>query len=234
VLRAEVALSRGDLPGTAAQLDALVPRLAGKALPYLRCGSTLLAAHLAGARGDRLAMESLAHGALEIALAHGTTISLVDALEVHAIAAAERGALDEAARLVGAAGAARERTGYAWQPLHHRRALEELRPKLPAPALAEGAVLSLEDAAAYAARGRGERGRPDHGWASLTPSEQRVVELVAEGLPNAAIAKRLFVSLATVKTHLVHVYGKLGLTTRAELAAAATRRQMEGTEGGSG
>jgi DNA-binding NarL/FixJ family response regulator len=51
-----------------------------------------------------------------------------------------------------------------------------------------------------------------------------VVELVAAGLPNKEIAQKLFVSLATVKTHLVHVYGKLDLRTRAELAAEAVRR----------
>ncbi len=228
LLRAEVALSRGDVAGAATRLDALAPQLAVRELPYERCGSALLAAHLARARGDRLSMESHAHGALELAEARGITLALIDALELHALAAGDRGASDEAARLLGAAGAARERSGYRWQPLHQRRALDELRPKLAEPALAEGAALSLAEAAAYASRGRGERGRPDHGWESLTPSELRVVELVAEGLPNAAIAKMLFVSLATVKTHLVHVYGKLGLETRAQLAVAATRRRMEG------
>ena len=51
-----------------------------------------------------------------------------------------------------------------------------------------------------------------------------MVRLVAEGLSNPDIAARLFVSRATVKTHLVHVFSKLGVITRAELAAAATRR----------
>ena len=227
-LRAEVALSRGDVAGAAAQLDALAPELAVRELPHLRCGAAALAAHLARARGDRLALDSHAHATLELAEAHDITLARIDALELHALAAGDRGVLDESARLLGSADAARERSGYRWQPLHHRRALEELRGRLAETVLAEGARLSLAEAAAYASRGRGERGRPDHGWESLTPSELRVVELVAEGLPNAAIAKRLFVSLATVKTHLVHVYGKLGLETRAELAAAATRRRMEG------
>ena len=84
--------------------------------------------------------------------------------------------------------------------------------------------MSLEEAAEYAHRGRGERGRPDHGWESLTPTEARVVELVAAGLPNKEIAQKLFVSVATVKTHLVHVYTKLDVRTRAQLAAEATRR----------
>jgi DNA-binding CsgD family transcriptional regulator len=71
---------------------------------------------------------------------------------------------------------------------------------------------------------RGERMRPVLGWASLTPTELRVVEHVAAGLTNPEIASAMFVSRATVKTHLVHVYAKLGLSNRAELAAAAAKR----------
>jgi DNA-binding NarL/FixJ family response regulator len=55
--------------------------------------------------------------------------------------------------------------------------------------------------------------------------ELRVVELVAEGLPNREVAQKLFVSPATVKSHLVHVFTKLDLRTRAELAAAAAKRK---------
>jgi DNA-binding NarL/FixJ family response regulator len=46
-----------------------------------------------------------------------------------------------------------------------------------------------------------------------------VSELAAQGLRNAEIAEKLFVSVTTVKTHLAHVYAKLGLRSRAELAA---------------
>jgi DNA-binding NarL/FixJ family response regulator len=52
------------------------------------------------------------------------------------------------------------------------------------------------------------------------------VRLVAEGLSNPDIASRLFVSRATVKTHLVHVFSKLDVASRAELAVAATRRGL--------
>ena len=76
----------------------------------------------------------------------------------------------------------------------------------------------------YARRGRGARKRPSAGWASLTPTELQVVELAAEGLSNPEIARRLFIARGTVKTHLTHVFAKLGLTTRASLAAEATRR----------
>jgi DNA-binding CsgD family transcriptional regulator len=75
----------------------------------------------------------------------------------------------------------------------------------------------------YAQRGRGERKRPTSGWASLTPTECDVVRLVSEGLPNKDIATRLFVSPRTVQTHLTHVYTKLGLTSRVQLAQEAAR-----------
>jgi DNA-binding CsgD family transcriptional regulator len=90
-------------------------------------------------------------------------------------------------------------------------------------AWAEGAVLSAEEAIAYAQRGRGQRKRPANGWASLTPTELDVVRLVSEGLANNDIATRLFVSPRTVQSHLTHVYTKLGLSSRVQLAQEAAR-----------
>jgi DNA-binding CsgD family transcriptional regulator len=72
---------------------------------------------------------------------------------------------------------------------------------------------------------RGPRGRPRSGWASLTTTEARVAELVAEGLSNPEIAERLFVSRHTVHTHVSHILAKLGLGSRVELAAATARRR---------
>jgi DNA-binding CsgD family transcriptional regulator len=57
---------------------------------------------------------------------------------------------------------------------------------------------------------------------ALTPSEQRVARMAAEGRSNPEIAQELFVSLKTVETHLSHVYRKLALTgtgARRQLAA---------------
>jgi DNA-binding CsgD family transcriptional regulator len=84
-----------------------------------------------------------------------------------------------------------------------------------------GQALTLDDAVAYAARKGGGRKRPAAGWASLTPAELEVVRLVGEGLRNDAIARRLFIAPGTVKVHLTHIFAKLGITTRAELAAQA-------------
>jgi len=71
---------------------------------------------------------------------------------------------------------------------------------------------------------RGPRIRPRTGWASLTPTERTVVDLVAEGLSNPQVAERMYLSRRTVQTHLAHVFGKLDITSRAELAAEAARR----------
>jgi DNA-binding CsgD family transcriptional regulator len=60
-------------------------------------------------------------------------------------------------------------------------------------------------------------GRPS-ATGALTPTEHRVAELVAQGLTNAEVAATLFLSAKTVAAHLTHVYVKLGLRSRGELA----------------
>jgi len=67
--------------------------------------------------------------------------------------------------------------------------------------------------------------RAQTGWQSLTPSERAVVELVTEGLTNPEIGQRLYVSRKTVQTHLMHVFAKLHMTSRSQLAAEATRHR---------
>jgi DNA-binding CsgD family transcriptional regulator len=66
---------------------------------------------------------------------------------------------------------------------------------------------------------RGSRHRPAGGWESLTTTEQAVSRLVAEGLTNGAVARRLYISPHTVNTHLRHVFAKLGVSNRVALAA---------------
>jgi len=69
------------------------------------------------------------------------------------------------------------------------------------------------------------------GWDSLTPTEREVVWLVTEGMSNPGIADRLFISRATVKTHLAHIFTKLDVINRSQLTALATRATTENIPG---
>ncbi|MGW9209199.1 response regulator [Embleya sp. NPDC055664] len=60
----------------------------------------------------------------------------------------------------------------------------------------------------------------------LSPREIEVLGLVAEGLSNLAISKALFLSQATVKSHLVHIYAKLEVDSRTAAVAAGVRRGL--------
>ncbi|MGQ0464750.1 MAG: helix-turn-helix transcriptional regulator [Sporichthyaceae bacterium] len=181
-----------------------------------------VADHLAGlAAADPAAAEDLQHAALAVHVAQGYALDVVDVLEALADLAGRQGSGAEAARLLGATAARRAELGYRLGAPDVAAVREEF-----AEEFAEGEALSIEAAVAYATRARGERGRPSFGWASLTPTELEVARLAAQGGTNAEIGAALFVSLNTVKAHLSHVYAKLGLANRAELAVEVTRRQI--------
>jgi DNA-binding NarL/FixJ family response regulator len=61
---------------------------------------------------------------------------------------------------------------------------------------------------------------------ALTPRETEVLQHVADGAGNAGIAKALFITEATVKSHLVQVFGKLGVDSRTAAVAEARRRGL--------
>jgi DNA-binding CsgD family transcriptional regulator len=67
-------------------------------------------------------------------------------------------------------------------------------------------------------QGSASSDRPVWGWGSLTESERGVADLVAEGLTNREVAARLFLSPHTVDAHLRHIFRKLGIESRVELA----------------
>ena len=172
------------------------------------------------------------HRALRLADEHGLRLIAVDALEAIGAVAADADSSTEALRLLGAADRLRQDTGYRWRfPVEQARfdqAVRAARDDLGDAAGAgweEGRNLDWHEADTYAERARGERARPRHGWASLTPTEQRVVELVMAGHTNPEIAERLLMGRGTVKTHLEHVYAKTGCRNRAELAAVAVEHR---------
>jgi len=155
---------------------------------------------------------------------------VADILECVANLTGDGGSAREAVRLFGAAHAIRQRIGEVRFKIYdagYEASVAALRDTMGEKdfesAWAEGAALSTEEAIAYAQRGRGQRKRPTSGWASLTPAEHDVVRLVTEGLANNDIAARLFVSPRTVQTHLTHVYTKLGLASRVQLAQETGR-----------
>jgi DNA-binding NarL/FixJ family response regulator len=67
----------------------------------------------------------------------------------------------------------------------------------------------------------GNRG-PD----ALSPREVEVLRLVADGATNQAAARQLLVSETTIKTHLLHIYTKLGVRDRASAVATAYKRGL--------
>ncbi|HEX8204894.1 MAG TPA: helix-turn-helix transcriptional regulator, partial [Solirubrobacteraceae bacterium] len=121
--------------------------------------------------------------------------------------------LEEARALIDL-GAALRRAGRRADARDYLRRGQELAARCEADRLTE---LAYEELLASGAR---PRRVATSGADSLTPSERRVAEMAARGLTNRDIAQSLFVTEKTVETHLGHVYGKLDLKSRTQLADA--------------
>src|SRR4029078_4650889 len=65
--------------------------------------------------------------------------------------------------------------------------------------------------------------RAKTGWDSLTDSELKVINLIAQGATNQSVAIQLHLSLHTVKTHVHNAFAKLGINSRAQLAQLMPR-----------
>lgn len=154
--------------------------------------------------------------ALGIRIAHGLRAPAVDSLEALGALCAATDRPDMAVRVLRAAAAARAASGIAGPSLRRPPAEVDAGAEVPGEP-----VLSLDDAIAYVRRAWGPRRRPGSGWGSLTPTELQVVRLAVEGLNNPEIGAKLYMSRSTVKTHLSHVFAKVGVANRTELAAAA-------------
>jgi DNA-binding CsgD family transcriptional regulator len=224
--KAQAALAGGDLISARRWADDAVQTTTDYHLTL----ALTTRARVAMAQGEPDFAQRDAYDALECAARLQAYLHLPDIFECLAVLAGEDGGCHEAARLFGTAQAVRERMSAARFKIYdaeYEVSVAAVRNALGDgdfdSAWAEGAALSTEQAIAYARRGSGERKRPVSGWASLTPAELDVVRLVSEGLANKDIATRLLVSPRTVQSHLTHVYTKLGLTSRVQLAREAAR-----------
>ncbi|MDQ3710016.1 MAG: helix-turn-helix transcriptional regulator, partial [Actinomycetota bacterium] len=202
-------------------------------LPHTLGRSLLGLAGLTREDEDLEAAWELAHHSLEVLDDYGDRVGAAAALETIADLVAALGEPERSLRLLGASQRFHTDTGIARFPFQadrfdraHNTAQAVLDPTDATACWDAGSELSLADAVAYARRGRGERQRPPIGWMSLTPTERDVVRLVAEGHTNAEIGRRLFISVNTVKKHLSHVYAKVDVDGRADLAAQVARRDL--------
>lgn len=199
--------------------------------PWLTAKVQLTLGRLAARRRQWTEAERLHHDALATIWERRYFLELPTALEALAEVAAGLDSDTEAARILGAADRARRELGFVAWPAQ-RAELATLRVRLGdalgqsalEEACADGFALERHEAVAWLRRARGARKRPASGWESLTPTEVAVVRQAAAGLTNPQIAERLFIARATVKTHLSHVYAKLGVRNRSQLAAHAAGR----------
>ena len=182
-----------------------------------------LAAHQ---RGDYGTAEATTIGALSTLADLGLLPTLIDALETLALIHGSTGNRVAAHRLAGTARAQRRTHAIRRTELQPVTAAA-LEAALEGPTTEDelvaekaGAGAAIEDVVAFVKRSRGERRRPSIGWNSLTPTEFQVVELITRGSTNAETAEQLFISPATVKTHVAHIYRKLDIANRSALTAA--------------
>jgi non-specific serine/threonine protein kinase len=166
-------------------------------------------------------------------------LGVAECLEGFAKVFAERHAR-RAARLLGAAEALREVAGAPLPtPEQGRygdlvaRVRGQLREDMFASAWAHGRSASIEEAIALALRSEAAAAEPPSatearadGADILTRREREVAELIAAGRSNREIAEALVVAVKTVDTHVEHIFRKLGVQTRAEVAVWAAQHGL--------
>lgn len=228
-----VLLLLGELDGAEGEARWVLDHAKSGHNEYLEAIAQHLLGRVALGRGEAIKAEEHLHEALAVAQRRGFRLQTLNALESLGHIAAISSSPDEAARLLGAVAFAREQWGLVRWPQQSAvwaRVEADVRAQLGDDGFttcwAEGIALGLSGAVGYATRARGKRRRPLHGWESLTPTELDVLRHTASGLTNPQIGERMFISRNTVKTHLSHIFAKLAITSRAELAAEATKRGL--------
>ncbi|HEX5505939.1 MAG TPA: tetratricopeptide repeat protein [Thermomicrobiales bacterium] len=226
-----LARERGDLPAARDRFEESLTLRRAAGVRGGIAGALHHLAALAARQGDHEAAR--AHYRESLLLAHETGAAQIRAECLHGLAALAAAAQDDrrAAYLAGAAAAQRERAVRStladerWAAPH----LAAGRARNPArwdAALAAGRAAPLDQAIAVAGGATDSppapAPRPAYP-AGLTAREVEVLRLAAQGLTDAQIAERLFLSPRTVGTHLRSVYNKLGVSSR----LAATRFALD-------
>ncbi|CAN5644816.1 hypothetical protein BH23CHL2_BH23CHL2_03510 [soil metagenome] len=237
---AALALDEGNLDGACAWLQAYDRWLDWSDALLKRADNQLLWATYHHADGDPVAAYAAAKHALQLATEPRQPLALLRAHRLLGELETSGGQIDsarhhlqESLRLADACNALYERaltllalaelgvaTGEenaAWLHLDRARAI----------CTRLGAEPALQRAAEVAAQLSTRRGKRVHP-AGLTPREVEVLQLVADGLTDAEVAERLFVSPRTVNSHLTSVYNKLGVNSRVEAARFAVEQGLTG------
>ena len=219
---AELAFLEGDVEGADRHVRcALEGERAGRGAPAAM--TLCVAAAIGIAKGELRGLLDELHAALDRAIAGAATPDSLRLLRAIGWLEAATDTPCDAVRILVAARRGLHDRGYVATTFEERedeRALAAARDALADgfdACAEEGDRLSFDELVEFARRGRGKRGRPKSGWESLTPVEEQVAALVADGLANPEIADRLLMSRATVKSHLGHIFTKLGISSRTEL-----------------
>ena len=193
--------------------------------------------HSTLALGDAKRSVSYFTESLRLRESLGNMLDIAECLEAFAAVASIGGRPRRAAQLYGAAEALRESTGAKLlDPAvrdERERQVDDIRRRLGTHTFmsewAVGRAMLPGEAARLAVRvaGSAEDDGAEAGarrGTLLTRRERQVAALVARGLTNRQAAEQLLVAPRTVETHLEHIFAKLGVQTRAEVAAWAARR----------
>ncbi|MGH3251573.1 MAG: ATP-binding protein [Trebonia sp.] len=182
-------------------------------------------------RGEKEASAAAACDSLRMKHEVGDLTGMAYCLEALALLAAAAGRYERAAWLLGAADALWARTGKrfggtAAMEGFHARAVGTVRDGLGAKRyerlFGDGAARELGEVVRLATSGADKLPPLPHGH--LTKREQEIAALVAEGLTNGQIARRLVISHRTVDSHTTSIYAKLGISSRVQLVAWLGRR----------
>ncbi|MCA1842513.1 MAG: LuxR C-terminal-related transcriptional regulator, partial [Actinobacteria bacterium] len=233
----EVRLAAGDPARAREHFDEANAAAASAHDDLASAGALMGLAEMAWHDSDDQQALSLHRRALELHHRSKNLWGVVDSLEALGRLASATGRRERAVRLLGAAQALRqaERVGYVRPPgerPRHEAVLASLRERFDVARFeelwAQGAAMAAEEAVAYALRGTQKTADSDAGgWESLSVAEREVARLIERRMTNAEIAERLFISPRTVQSHLSHIFSKLGMSSRRQLAQEAARQRTE-------